>query len=97
MSAIDESSLGLGLDGLHVYPQPSHAVQACYRTVELPYVSLRPYLSAADVVHIGWMEPHRTRRALRDCAEAPITHTHQRSRRLDVAVKTNNRRNLWGN
>ncbi len=96
VSAIDESSLGLGLDGLHAYPQPSHAVRACYRTVVLPYASLRPYLSEAEVVRIGWTEPHHTRRALRDSGKAPIAYTHQHSRRLDVAVQTNNRRNLWG-
>jgi hypothetical protein len=99
VSAIDESSLGLGLDGLHVYPQPSHAVQACYRTVVLPYASLRPYLNGAEAVRIGWTEPHSARRALRDGGKALIAHTHQhlRWRRLDVAVQTNNRRNPWGN
>lgn len=62
VSAVDESRLSLGRDGLHVYPQATHAVQACYRTVVLPYASLRPYLNGAEALRIGWREPHIAKR-----------------------------------
>ena len=77
VSAIDESSLGLGPDGLLVYPQPSHAVQACYRTVVLPYASLRPYLNGVEAVRIGWTEPKSERSVLPDDGTALIAHIHQ--------------------
>jgi hypothetical protein len=56
-SAIDAAKLGLGHDGLHVYPEPAHVVQACYKTVVLPYASVRQYLNRAEASRIGWMEP----------------------------------------
>ncbi|MFL9913982.1 hypothetical protein PQR75_00955 [Paraburkholderia fungorum] len=56
-SAIDAAKLGLGRGGLYVYPEPAHVVQACYKTVVLPYASVRQYLNRAEASRIGWMEP----------------------------------------
>ncbi|MFM0378474.1 hypothetical protein PQQ72_15815 [Paraburkholderia strydomiana] len=56
-SAIDAARLGLGRDGLYVYPEPAHVVQVCYKTVVLPYSSVHQYLNRAEASRIGWMEP----------------------------------------
>lgn len=56
-SAIDAAKLGLGRDGLYVYPEPAHVVQACYKTVVLPYASVRQHLNRVEALCIGWMEP----------------------------------------
>jgi hypothetical protein len=56
-SAIDAAKLGLGRDGLYVYPEPAHVVQACYKTVVLPYASIRQHLNRPEALRIGWMEP----------------------------------------
>ncbi|MEZ2307139.1 hypothetical protein [Caballeronia sp. Lep1P3] len=56
-SAIDAARLGLGRDGLYVYPEPAHVVQACCKTVVLPYASIRQYLNGAEASRICWMEP----------------------------------------
>ena len=60
LGAVDESRVALGRDGLHVYPEPSHVVQSCYRTIVLRYASLRPYLNEAEAARISWTEPLTT-------------------------------------
>jgi hypothetical protein len=56
-SAIDAAKLGLGRDGLYVYPEPAHVLSACYETVVLPYASVRQYLNRVEVSRLGWTAP----------------------------------------
>jgi uncharacterized protein YecT (DUF1311 family) len=52
--ALDFAELALGQDGLHVYPQPAHVIQACYDDIVLPYSTLEDYVNPGEATRLGF-------------------------------------------
>ena len=51
---LEDDTLGLGAQGLHVMYAGSHAVQACYGEVVLPYARLKKFLNTQEAKRIHW-------------------------------------------
>jgi uncharacterized protein YecT (DUF1311 family) len=71
--ALDFAELALGQDGLHVYPQPAHVIQACYDDIVLPYATLEDYLNRDEATRLGFDSQKKNAKtsSLRDLFQKP--------------------------